>query len=206
MSYPTMRRLIAISALLALLGCREQRDPEFRALVQKAMKDLMTKNESHHSDWGLSRAENWNLNLDDGRLVFTFPDKVVTCDAQVVGSFDTSTETWLWSWEDPTVRSNLTVVSRQLREYGKEHDYKKLTEATWKATEEDAWDMTAVATLQGNAQGAYRGRGGHTFVFMTFGKPKIEKRQNAPAGASASGSSTPEAVTNATSPAGTTHP
>ncbi|MGH7972505.1 MAG: DUF6882 domain-containing protein, partial [Limisphaerales bacterium] len=45
----------------------------------------------------LGRAARWDLNQDNGVLIFTFPDKKVTCDAQIIGSFDMSRGTWLWA-------------------------------------------------------------------------------------------------------------
>ena len=77
--------------------------------------------------------------------------------------------------------TNLTVASRQLRAFGKQHGFHKLTQAEWRATEADAWDMAAIATLVCQAQGAYRGRGGDVDIFMTFGAPKIQKRSAEPA-------------------------
>lgn len=165
-----------IAALLTLLGCKEKTDAGFGTLVEKAMNDLRTKTASHQAVWGLGKSERWSLNQEDGRLIFTFSDKMVTCEAQIVGSFNKTKGTWLWSWDNPSVMSNLTTASRQLREYGRQHGYTKLTRAEWKATEEEAWEMVSIATLESNAQGAYRGPAGDTYVFMTFGPPKIEKR------------------------------
>jgi hypothetical protein len=173
-----------IAALLALLGCKEKVAPGFEPLVEKAMNDLRAKTASHQTAWGLGKAERWDVNQGDGRLIFTFPDKVVSCDVQIIGSFAKSQGTWLWSWDNPSVLSNLTLASRELRDYGRAHGYAKLTQAKWKATEEDAWQMVALATLVGNAQGAYRGPAGDTYVFMTFGPPRIEPRRRAePSGA-----------------------
>jgi len=192
-----------IGALLTLLGCKQQNDPAFGVLVEKAMNDLRTKTASHQASWGLGKSERWDLNQKDGRLIFTFPDKIVTCEAQIIGSFDKSKGTWLWSWENPSVVSNLTIASRQLREYGRQHGYTKLTRGEWKATEDEAWEMVAVATLECNAQGAYRGPAGDTYVFMTFGTPKIEKRQAAEPGGAANRSRPVGPDTNQTSaPAG----
>jgi hypothetical protein len=80
----------------------------------------------------LGKSERWDLNQQDGRLIFTFADKIVTCEAQIIGSFDKSKGTWLWAWDNPSVLSNLTTASRELREYGRQHGYAKLTQAEWK--------------------------------------------------------------------------
>jgi hypothetical protein len=172
-----------IGALLTLLGCKQKDGAAFDTLVQKAMNDLRAKTASHQAVWGFGKSERWDLNQTDGHLIFTFPDKIVSCDSQVIGSYDKSVGTWLWAWDNPSVTSNLTTASRELREYGKEHGYAKMTHAEWKATEDEAWEMVALATLVCNAQGAYRGPAGDSYVFMTFGTPKIEKRQRVEDGA-----------------------
>jgi len=165
-----------ITSLLALFGCGEKVNPDLKVLTEKAMNDLRAKTASHQAVWGLGKSGRWDLNQNDGNLIFTFADKTVTCEAQIIGSFDKTTGTWLWSWDNPTVASNLTRASQKLRDYGAQHKYDKLTRARWKATEEEAWEMVALATLVCNAQGAYRGPAGDVDVFMTFGPPQIQKK------------------------------
>lgn len=171
-----------ISSLLALLGCGGKTDADFKALLEKAQNDLQAKTASHQTVWGFGKASRWDLNQNDGVLIFTFPDKKVTCDAQIIGSFDKSQGTWLWAWGNPSVATNLTTASKQLLEYGKQHGFQRLTRAEWKATEQEAWDMVSLATLVCQAQGAYRGPAGDTYVFMTFGAPKIMKTDAEPGG------------------------
>jgi hypothetical protein len=162
--------------IASLLGCGENVDPAFKTLTEKAMNDLQAKTASHQAFWGLGKSERWDLNQNDGNLIFTFADKTVTCEAQIIGSFDKTKGTWLWAWDNPAVATNLTRSSLKLRDYGSQHQYDKLTRAEWKATEEDAWQMAALATFLCDAQGAYRGPAGDVYVFMTFGPPKIQKR------------------------------
>jgi hypothetical protein len=168
--------LVMIASLLALFGCGEKVDPTLKTLTEKAMYDLQAKTVAHQTVWGLGKSDRWELNQDNGNLIFTFPDKTVTCEAQIIGSFNKTEGTWLWAWANPTVATNLTRASQQLRDYGNQHKYDKLRLAKWKATENEAWEMVALATLLCEAQGAYRGPAGDTYVFMTFGPPKIQKR------------------------------
>jgi hypothetical protein len=172
-----------ISSLLAVFGCRGKTDADFKALLEKARQDLQAKTASHQAVWDFGKAARWDLDQDEGVLIFSFPDKRVTCDAQIIGSFDKSQGTWLWAWDNPSIATHLTTASKRLLEYGKQHGFEKLTRAEVKATEQDAWDMAALATLIGQAQGAYRGPAGDAYVFMTFGAPKISKRDPEPGGA-----------------------
>jgi len=184
-----------IGSLLALFGCGGKPDANFKALLDKAKNDLQAKTAAHQAGWGFGKATRWDLNQADGLLIFTFPDKTVTCQAQIIGSFDKSKGTWLWGWDNPDIAPNLTTVSRQLRDYGKQHGFGKLTQAEWKGSEQDAWDMAGLATLVCEAQGAYRGPAGDVYVFMTFGTPKIQKKGAEP-GAPADGSQPSRSDTN----------
>ena len=171
-------RILITMTLLTFLGCGGgKHDAEFHALVEKAMADLRAKQAAHQQTWGLGKADRWDVNQSEGKLVFTFPDKTVTCDVQFIGTFNSSKGTWLWSWDNPSILTNLTQSSKTLRDYGAAHHFDKLTTAHWKATEEDAWEMAALATLLCSAEGAYRGPSGDVYAFMTFGAPTIQKKE-----------------------------
>jgi hypothetical protein len=169
------------SALIALIGCGKNNETEFRGAVEKAMIELRMKTASHQSVWGFGQAKRWDLNQDQGTLIFTFSDKTVSCEAQIIGSYDKVKGTWLWSWDNPSVASNMVHSSNQLKEYGKLHGFTKLTRAEWKATEDEAWEVAALAMSVLKAQGVYRGPAGDTLVFFSFGAPQIQK-MTAPAG------------------------
>jgi hypothetical protein len=167
---------LMIASLLAFLGCGGNADPDFNRLLEKAMHDLESKTASHQAVWGLGSSARWNLNQDDGKLVFSFPDKTVTCEAQIIGSYDKTKGSWLWAWDNPSIATNLTQSSRKLREFGVQKKIDKLTRSEWPATERDCWEMAALANLLCEGQGVYRGPAGDLCVFMTFGPPRIEKR------------------------------
>jgi hypothetical protein len=181
-----MKQLAVILMLFGLFGCGKNSKDTYEHLLQKAMNDLQAKQSAHQALWGLGTADRWDINQDDGNLVFTFTNKVVTCPAQIIGSFNSDKGTWMWAWHNKSIAEQLTRDSRKLLELGRSKGYEKLTEPVWTGTEDDAWQMAALATLHCNAQGAYRGpsSAGHLFVFMTFGEVKITKlEQDAQPGA-----------------------
>ena len=114
-----MRKFIIMLSLAALVGCKEKTDPAFGALVEKAMNDLRAKTAAHTAGWGLGSAERWKLDQTDGHLVFTFPDKSVTCEAQIIGFLDMPEGRWVWAWADAGVRTNIAAARRELRAYVK---------------------------------------------------------------------------------------
>ncbi|MFN0050618.1 MAG: DUF6882 domain-containing protein [Planctomycetales bacterium] len=67
----------------------------------------------------------------------------------------------------------------RLKEYGTQHGIDRLTMRKWTSTQDDAWAMAALAVKLCGVQGVYRGPlGPSSYVFMTFGKVQLSKRQN----------------------------
>ena len=118
------------------------------------------------------------MDQDDCLLRFHFSDRVVAeCPAQIIGTFNSDDGTWLWAWANSSIVAEMTVGAEELRSYGEEKGFERLVQPTWSAAETDAWDMAAVACLLLDAQGAYRGPTGSTYVFMTFGEVRLSQSE-----------------------------
>jgi len=178
---PTLAFLLLIVAML--FGCRdsgESQSPrpvqsEFQKLVDISMEELQLKTEAHKA-WGLGTFDRWDIDQEVGNLVFSNADgTTATASAQIVGSFSTNDNTWLWAWDNPSIDDDLKLHAHKLKEYGEAHGIEKLTTGEWTGTEDDAWAMAALAVKLCDAQGAYRGPAGATHVFMTFGEVKLSK-------------------------------
>jgi hypothetical protein len=167
--------------LKKLFGGGQGRDggdpPEFAAFVEASMEGLQAQTSAHQATWHLGEEEHWNIDQAVGDLVFTFPETIATAPAQIIGTFDGKTGTWMWAWANASVADAQKKDSLRIRAYGEEHGIARLTAPKWPAEEIDAWRMTALACRLCEANGAYRGPAGTTFVFMTFGEIKLEKRR-----------------------------
>ena len=160
----------------------------YQDLVEASMEELRLKTQAHVEGWRMGVAKRWDLNQDKGELVFSFSDGVrATCPAQIIGTFvapkrswwpwsnKNKEGSWLWSWANPSISDHLRRDALKVQEYGAKNKIKQLTEPTWPGEELDAWAMAALATKLCDAQGAYRGPEGNTFVFMTFGEVTLSK-------------------------------
>ena len=155
----------------------EHKPREFETLLDASMEELRLKTTAHKQGWGLGTAARWDLDQSQGNLVFTFGDgTIATCPAQIIGTFDSTTSEWLWAWANPSLAEPLKRDSLKIKEYGQKHQISKLTSDEWFGKEDDAWRMTALACKLCEAQGAYRGPAGKTFVFMTFSKVELSKK------------------------------
>lgn len=166
--------------LKLLFGGGESRSEpaEFTHLLEKAKNGLALATAAHCGMWQMDEAE-WSLNQDVGNLVFLSPRGIrVVAPAQIIGSFNADDETWLWSWANDSIDPLLTTAAKRLRAYGEKHGVARLTTRKFESTEEECWELTALAYLLGEAQGAYRGAGGSASVFMTFGDVVLSKRED----------------------------
>lgn len=155
--------------------------PEFNTLLDKSMEDLRAKTMGHQIGWGFGKAAQWSLDLSQGDLLFTFNDGVVaTCPAQIVGTLDSESGTWLWGWANPSIPEALQRDALRVKDYGEQRQIARLTSAQWPCTEEEAWRMAALACYLCEAQGVYRGPAGTAFVFITFEKVVLSPAAGSP--------------------------
>lgn len=149
--------------------------PEFKALIESSIEGLRLQTEAHHSTWHFGEEECWDFSQDTGELVFTFPDMVVSAPAQIIGTFDSRKDSWMWGWANSSISDSLTRDSVRVREYGEQHHIPRLTTPTWSGEEMTGWQMAALANRLCETNGVYRGPAGTTFVYFTFGEVQLSK-------------------------------
>ena len=146
---------------------------DFDGLLRLSMEELLLKTQAHQNSWLFGKEEQWNLDPGQGELAFTFPGRLVTAPAQIIGTYSTETGIWTWGWANSSVPQNLSAHALQLREYGEQNGIPRLTSPEWAGEETDCWYMAALACKICGFQGAYRGPSENTFSFITFGPVKL---------------------------------
>ncbi|PQO47695.1 hypothetical protein C5Y93_03300 [Blastopirellula marina] len=164
-----------------LLGIPDPKDdvaesPEFLAMLDGSLEGLQFQTGMHQRTWNLGEEEKWGFSQETGELIFNFPDKTVRTAAQIIGTFDSQDGTWMWSWANPSIAEKLTVDADRIRRYGVKHRIRRLSEPRWSGNELDAWKMAALACRLCEANGAYRGPTGETYVFFLFGEIQISPK------------------------------
>lgn len=148
----------------------DDESPEFQAFLEGSLEGLRLQTSAHQGTWQLGASDRWDFDQDTGELVFTFPDKIVSAPAQIIGTFDGRDSSWMWAWANESIDPALARDSIRCRAYGEQHHIARLTTPTWEGEEIDAWSMTALANRLCETNGAYRGPAGTTSVFFTFGR------------------------------------
>src|SRR5215813_6288208 len=167
--------------ILVLMTCLVQIQSDlpsdFSTLQRMSVEELAIKTRAHQEAWGLGKIDRWDLSQHTGELVFSLPDGMkAVCPAQIIGTYNSQDQTWLWAWANPSIDEKLRADALKVRKYGEEHHIDRLTKSKWKGTEDDAWAMAALAVKLCGEQGAYRGPSGATYVFITFGEVKLSKK------------------------------
>ena len=171
-------RLEAFAAIRLLCdrcyeGARErhwkQDDGAFNRLMDEAVAYLNTRQDALRSEFDLGSFKKYDWHQDTGQLIFSRDDRMqLVADFQFVGGVSTRSDTWLWSWANPSILEPVKQRLRRVRAFGEEHRYLKLACARWPAREADGWDMTAVAAYLLQASGAYRSPSDYGFSFLVI--------------------------------------
>lgn len=168
--------LAEIRSLKAVDSTPDPDNLDFAKFLEKANNHLATLTAAHEATWRIGKAENWFADQGTSELKWTFEDGVVvTAPMQIIGTYNTTDQSFLWGWDHPSVVEGLGEDAAKVLAYANKNKVEHLTQRLVRCTEEEAWEFAALATLLCNRQGAYRGPAGPTMIFMTFGELKISK-------------------------------
>jgi hypothetical protein len=96
------------------------------------------------------------------------PTPAAIAKIAVVGSIDTRSETWLWSWGNFHFAAAMRTPLEVVRDYGEEKQFLPLITPLWHAEEVDGWEMAGLAAQILKAKGVYRTPSEHGLLFMVI--------------------------------------
>jgi hypothetical protein len=167
-----------------LFGRSEERpasNPEFEALVAEGVAYATQYLRVHQFSWQFGREKKSKLYPQTGLLTFTFDGgREVFCYAQAVGTLDTQLGEWLWAWANPSIPVDLRREVEAVKAHGEQHGFARLTQASWRATAEQAWQMTAVAAKLREHQGTYAITSGLLQRFLMFREVHLNRFEIGP--------------------------
>jgi hypothetical protein len=152
----------------------ETEPQELDELLGVVVNEMMQKTKAHQATWSFGEEEQWHLDLDSGELIWRFPEVRASAPAQVIGIYDPEKTTWTWAWADDAIGEHLKADALRVKEFGGQRGFFRLSSPEWTGEATEGWYMAAIACWLCNAQGAYRGRMGRGWLFMTFGEVKTE--------------------------------
>ncbi len=145
-------------------------------LMARSIEELALTTAIFDQQFQLGQAA-WQLSQGSGVITFTSPTGMIaSAAAQIVGTYNVDDGTWLWAWDNPTVRPKLTKHAKLTKQYGQRRKIPELTTSKLSTTEEKCWEFAALTMKLGGHQCAYRGPAEGTMVFITFGEVELGKR------------------------------
>jgi hypothetical protein len=141
---------------------------EFDELIRESNERLAVCQQRLKAEFKLGSFKRFDLNQITSKLVFSDARgrAKVQADFQFVGTLSERPETWRWAWANDYLVPAMKRSSRKLRSFGERHGLARLVRDEWKADEQDAWNMTALAVNLLKAKGAYRAPFGGVRAFL----------------------------------------
>lgn len=139
-------------------------------------KDMVERTSREHRErWGLGSADRWSLDQQEGRIYWSFADRVASAPVQVLGSWSGQAGTFVWSWDNDTVLEPLCRDAEAVRAYGVEHDVLALRSSPLTLGLEQVDDLVALAFRVVGATGLYHPYDGRSATFLLFGDVLVER-------------------------------
>lgn len=161
---------VVVAAVVAYGIFNLRRETHLHELIGQSVAYLDSIQEFNKTAYHLEKFAHYDYDQRRGTLIFSDSAQVprLVARIQMVGDVSHRTSTWLWAWGNPTIESPLADAARFVRAYGEEHKLPHLRDSTWRATENDGWQMTAVTAKLTHARGAYRSPSDSGALFMVL--------------------------------------
>ena len=142
---------------------------EFEELLQLSKVYLDARIRRCNTAYGLDKCNRMDYEQETGKMVFSsLATPKIVAEFQIAGSVSSRSNTWLWAWDNPYLLDNVVKEVWKVKEYGEQHHIYKLVEPRWEATEDQGWDMTAIAAYILKAKGAYKFPSDKIMTFAVF--------------------------------------
>lgn len=150
-----------------------------RDFIDGAVRDMRAKTDAHARQWRLGKESAWHVDQDKGELELKFTDgAVVRMPVQIIGTYNRADNVFQWAWGHASVVAGMRRHAENAKEWGMRNRQAKYASRVIPATQDEAFQFTAVAATLSAAKGVYRGQTGTAWVYMTFGDVRQSKPAN----------------------------
>ncbi|MBP5622145.1 MAG: hypothetical protein J6X44_09040 [Thermoguttaceae bacterium] len=124
----------------------------------------------------------WTFDGKSGLIKFQLRNgSEVAYAAQIVGSLNENTQTFLWSWANSSIPENLSEAAAKVREIGEERNWNLLTNPKFECDQDVAFMLTCAASELTKLPFFYRGPAGNgVYLFFIFGEEETESTEAEP--------------------------
>ena len=129
---------------------------DYDTFAATCVDELKISQDKFQNEYDVDWYDNWFYNQSTGLLTFSTGDQELNFKYFDIGSFSENSKTWKWSWYNDTTLETIKEEVNIVRDFGKEHDFKKLTTGYFDSDEFEAWEFLAIAAKLTNGIGVYR--------------------------------------------------
>jgi uncharacterized protein DUF6882 len=148
---------------------------ELETLLVQGRELIEQTSRAHSERWGLGAARQWVLDQNDGRITWSFEDHVASAPAQILGSWNSKVGSFVWSWDNETIKAPLCTTAEEVRAFGLENDVVALCSSPLRIDESQVRDLVALAFRLGGCTGLYHPFDGRLASYIAFGDVTIEE-------------------------------
>lgn len=141
---------------------------ELAQLIVESHVEGLAKRARAAERWAIGSADRWSADLAAGTISFVFPDRVVTGQVELLGSYAIAAGTWLWGWANESVPESMTHASLEVRKIAARPGLELLAAAKLEMSAEVADDLANIAVEVGGLDGWYRGPSQTNYVYLGF--------------------------------------
>lgn len=155
---------------------RRSRFPtEWPTLIEGAMEFLEEQQNILLERFAIESLERFEYDREASAIrFFADDDRSIVAHARVVGSQVDAAGLWVWAWANESIEESEHEDMIGVAAFGAQHGFEKLHSEGWPADEYDAWEMTAIAAMLLEAEGAYCAPHEGGAVYMILADVRLE--------------------------------
>lgn len=135
--------------------CQDCLNEEYESFRHACVHEAMAKNDIWLEKYRINDWPRWDYSIEDATLTFSENNKAkVVCEIQIVGM--TAKDNWEWSWGNPNLPDACRHRIQEVRKFGEEKNWEKLTTLFLDNDEYLGWECTAIANHVLDGIGSYR--------------------------------------------------
>jgi hypothetical protein len=148
---------------------------ELQTLLLQGRELIEQTSRAHMERWGLGKAQKWALDQSTATIRWSFEDHVASAPAQILGSWNSRVGTFVWSWDNDTIKPGLAATAEVVRAWGQENGVSALSTSPLRLDEEQVRDLVALAFRLGDCTGLYHPYDGELATYVVFGTVTLEE-------------------------------
>ncbi|MDR3637845.1 MAG: hypothetical protein P4L84_28830 [Isosphaeraceae bacterium] len=144
-------------------------DGRWASLVAGARAMMAERQSATYAEFGLDYSMQYRWDTERAEIVFSKAGTpVARADLQFVGSIAGREPTWLWGWANDAIPAVATGRLSEVRQYGEEQGFDKLTRPEWVPEGDDGHDMMIVSAYILGAPAFFHDHAGGTALYFVL--------------------------------------